>query len=213
MFNKSKITDIYTKKQLVFIGNEPNNGVYTMGKFRCRCGKVFLASIKAVKYGTQVSCGCVRKARSIASCTIHGATNTKEFNAWRAMQQRCYNKNSPAYKYYGARGICVSKRWRLSFVSFLKDMGLAPSKEHSIERKNNNGNYTKSNCIWATSKTQVLNRRNNVTFKYNGEVGNLEYWCAKTSINKSTIVSRLYTGKWNIWKAITTPIRNKNIKQ
>jgi len=74
------------------------------------------------------------------------------------MIQRCRNPKSPAYRYYGARGIDVCKRWRDSFVAFLSDMGPRPSRA-SIERRDNDGDYEPGNCYWATRKQQMRNTR------------------------------------------------------
>jgi hypothetical protein len=38
-------------------------------------------------------------------------------------------------------------------------MGRRPGPGYSIERKNNNGNYTPKNCIWATVLEQNRNKR------------------------------------------------------
>lgn len=79
------------------------------------------------------------------------------YNIWNAMKQRCFDKNYPPYERYGGRGITVCKRW-LVFQNFLDDMGHKP-EGLSIDRKNNDGNYCKSNCRWATPKEQADNRR------------------------------------------------------
>lgn len=75
------------------------------------------------------------------------------------MLTRCYIPASPDYKNYGGRGIEVCARWQNSFDAFVSDMGPKPTPEHSIERKNNDGNYDPNNCKWATSKEQQQNRR------------------------------------------------------
>ena len=74
------------------------------------------------------------------------------------MRQRCLNPNYHHYKDYGGRGISICTRWLDSFEAFLADMGRKPSQHHSLDRKNNNGNYNKHNCRWATSKEQASNR-------------------------------------------------------
>lgn len=77
------------------------------------------------------------------------------------MWQRCTNKKHKHWKHYGGRGIKVCKRWK-SYTNFLKDMGRKPSPRHSIERIKNDGNYQPSNCKWATTLEQSLNKRTSI---------------------------------------------------
>lgn len=79
---------------------------------------------------------------------------------WNGMKQRCYNKKDSSYYRYGGRGIMVCDRWLHSISNFIEDMGEKPSKEHSLDRINNYGNYEPNNCRWATKREQLLNRSN-----------------------------------------------------
>ena len=43
------------------------------------------------------------------------------YTRWNSMRNRCYNKNNPAYKHYGGRGIKVCDEWNkcpYGFVAF-----------------------------------------------------------------------------------------------
>lgn len=119
----------------------------------CHCGKVFIG--KSVK--RRHSCGC-----SDLTTATHGHSRdgklTTEYNSWRAMIARCTNPNNNRFYRYGGRGIKVCDRWLHSFENFLADMGNKPTPRHTVERKNNSGNYEPSNCVWATYLEQRHNR-------------------------------------------------------
>lgn len=92
------------------------------------------------------------------------------YSTWVNMLDRCLNIDSASYSDYGGRGIKICVKWRNSFEAFALDMGIPPSPDCTIDRKNNDGNYEPGNCRWATRSEQMKNRRK---FKTNttGEVG------------------------------------------
>lgn len=75
----------------------------------------------------------------------------------------CYNPQHKKYADWGGRGIRVCDRWNPlaggSYANFLADMGRKPGPKYSIDRRDNDGDYTPENCHWATLHEQSTNQR------------------------------------------------------
>jgi len=88
----------------------------------------------------------------------HGMYKSITYSSWRSMIHRCTNVKGRQYPDYGGRGITVHEDWR-KFENFLADMGERPSRDYSLDRIDNDGNYEPSNCRWATRSEQQKNKR------------------------------------------------------
>lgn len=196
-------------QKLQLVGVHFRRGGRTFGFYKCQCGTVSKIRVDHVKSGLIKSCGCLQSIRMRELKTKHGhckrGARTSEFSSWVSMRQRCLDKNSKAWPRYGGRGIKICDRWLDSFENFLADMGKKPSPLHSIERKDNNGNYGPDNCIWATAKEQANNRRSNHKVELDGKNLTLSQWSSETGIPMGTISVRLRQG-WPERESIFTPV-------
>lgn len=178
--------------RLIVISEAPVRLQKTYWNCLCDCGNKCKVWGSALKTGQTQSCGCLQKQRLSESVFKHGISNkTPEYRAWVNMKTRCYREIGNDYKDYGARGIRVCDRWLNSFVNFLADMGKKPSKLHSIERNNTDGDYEPNNCCWAIEDVQVRNKRNNVWIEYKGERKILTDWARYFGVDQGNLAASL----------------------
>ena len=117
------------------------------------------------------------------------------YGSWYAMKQRCDNSNNLSYKNYGGRGISYPESWK-SFEGFRLDMGSSYKKRLTLDRIDNNSDYSFDNCRWATRQEQAENKRCNIVVEYAGQKRTLlEWWkYLKMDISYNTLRNRFYTG-------------------
>lgn len=180
-------------------------------KCLCDCGNSKTVRRSSLTQEFTKSCGCL--AKELSSLRLrgkkyslkHGMRNTITYSSWQRMRNRCGNKNTPDFKYYGARGITVCDRWD-DFINFFEDMGECPVG-FSIDRIDNNNGYSPENCRWSNHHAQMNNTRMNVFIKFKGETLTISQWATRLGINKSTLSSRISKLGWTNERALTMPAR------
>lgn len=88
---------------------------------------------------------------------------TKLYQKWSKIKDRCNNSKSKDYKYYGYLGVKVFEEWSINFQSFY-EWSLTNGYKNGlqIDRIDNKGNYEPSNCRWVTAEQNCQNRSTNV---------------------------------------------------
>jgi hypothetical protein len=119
------------------------------------------------------------------------------------MRDRCSNPSSRQYCDYGGRGIKVDPRWQ-SFVNFNQDMGSSYAEGLTIERIDNDGDYTKQNCTWIPRKDQLTNTRRNIYLTLGSETKMLTVWARELGMSYQALHKRIKNG-WPLQNALTTP--------
>lgn len=203
--------------------NRGNNYSVRQALFLCKCGNKFEADIANVRSKNTTSCGCVKKEEFIKRLTKHGfctagSSKHPNYKIWTGIRARCSNSNEPVYKHYGGRGIKICQRWsdlETGFLNFTEDIGIRPSKNHSVDRKDVNGNYScgnckeciknnwAANCRWATYKEQARNKRNNQNISFNNKTQCIAAWAEELGITSGALSRRIEL--WGMDKALSTP--------
>jgi hypothetical protein len=173
-----------------------NDGSKTRVRYKCQClcGNKCTVRADHLRSGATQSCKCLNKEVTSAISSTHGMSGTSEYVIWSGMISRCFNPSKRAFPDYGGRGITVCERWRNSFSNFYSDMGPRPSRWHSIDREDNDGNYEPGNCRWATRSEQNRNRRDNHLVTVNGVTRCVGEWSELTGIHPEVIRKRLRRG-------------------
>lgn len=134
------------------------------------------------------------KARTSQKRNARSLSKLNEHSIWLKIRSRCYRHGDKSFPRYGGRGIVMSEEWRTCFFTFLSDIGPRPSTQHSVDRIDNNGNYCKDNCRWATATEQQNNRRANKTIAHDGQTLTIAEWSRVTGIFVKTIAYRRRMG-------------------
>jgi len=147
--------------------------------------------------------GYVFCSKSCGSYKHGGHKNQEaEYSSWGAMKNRCNNLKHESYSRYGGRGITYDPRWE-KYEQFLADMGKKPMPKMELERIDNDKNYYKENCRWATHKEQTRNRggkRATRLYTFEGKTMCIADWAKEVGISPQSMQKRL-NKDWPLEKA------------
>ena len=173
----------------------------------CECQKVVIVQGPHLKDGSTKSCGCYNNEIRSSSHTIHKLSNSKFYNTYIHMWDRCVNIHSKYYKNYGRRGIKVCDEWRDLDVFVMWCFTQEPiPPNYTLDRKDNDGPYSPTNCHFVSKAAQSRNTRANIWIKIYEE--NLILKDAVTKYGKvgyKTAWKRISKNNWEPTKAILTP--------
>lgn len=196
-----KMVDITGKRYGRLVAVEFDHGDKGKAKYwrcKCDCGSEKVVAYTHLQSGGTSSCGCFKKERQPFANRTHGYSRrgSAEYHAWVGMRSRCGDPKNKDYPSYGGRGIKVCDAWS-DFQRFLDDVGARPSAEHSLDRIDVNGDYSRGNCRWATDRQQRMNKRNTVFIEVDGVQRSLIDVCQERGV--------LYPVAWRRWKAGHNP--------
>jgi hypothetical protein len=150
----------------------------------CECGKTSIVDGTKLRSGHTKSCGCLLGVERVN----HGKSHTHEYRIWAAVKQRCRNQKNEHFKNYGSRGIDICDEWAESFEEFLSGVGVCPSSDHTIDRKDTNKGYEPGNVRWATREENQRNLRKSKRWVVDGvEYESLSHASECTGSSKATI--------------------------
>jgi hypothetical protein len=158
----------------------------------CECGTTKTYVGANLRNGNTKSCGCVGREKASIYLkqlkTTHGRTDSGAWNSWRSMHDRCLRPLHKSFYRYGSIKIC--DRWLNNFIAFFDDMGERPIGT-TLDRIDNELNYSPDNCKWSSFKDQARNRRNSKKLTHNGETKTVAEWSEVLGIHPSTISKRI----------------------
>ena len=86
----------------------------------------------------------------------------------------------------------------------MADVGERPSKQYTLDRINNAGNYEPGNVRWATIERQNNNKTTNKRLTFRNETRTVKEWSTILDIPSYRIYSRLDDG-WSVEDTLSVP--------
>lgn len=157
---------------------------------RCDCGNEIVKTTRylhreELKYR---SCGCMSHLANVK----HGYSKSGErlYSIWEGMRWRS-NPKATHMKYYRKNNVKCCDEWN-DYENF-RNWALENGYEENLtlDRIDNNGDYSPNNCRWANVYVQANNRNTNTLVTVNGETKTISEWAKEKNINYSTLRSRV----------------------
>ena len=217
MINR-KIKDLTGQKfgKLTVIGLDDRGTRKTYWNCLCECGNIKSVRADSLQCGAIKSCGCLKKEQDKINLESPSVKKSREFgskyghirihNIWANMKSRCFNPKDARYTDYGGRGIKVCDEWKNDFFAFYKwAMENGYSENLTIDRIDNDGDYTPSNCRWVSRKVQSLNKSTNRYITYNGQTKTITQWATDNNMPYYVLRKRIDILNWDFKRAISEP--------
>ncbi len=186
--------------------------------YECKCDCGTLRRIRAcLLIKKSRSCGCLRSILIAQKNTRHGHNRGKKqrahlYRLWSGMLQRCHNPRNSRYPAYGGRGIVVDPAWHTFSVFAAWAFASGYEETLQIDRCDNDGNYTPTNCRWVTNRENNRNKRNNHFITAFGVTQTVMAWALDprcSGVSPPTIVRRINVQGFSPEDAITKPRANR----
>ena len=161
---------------------------------KCECGNITISRSDGLLSGAKKSCGCLKNeisAINVSKNHKHKQSHTRIYTIWQGLKSRCYNPTNARYARYGGRGIKVCDEWLNDFTPFYEWALANGYKDNlTIDRIDNNGDYSPDNCRWADIKTQCNNRSSNINITIGNATKTLTEWCEIFELDSQMIHAR-----------------------
>lgn len=191
-------------ERLTVVSKElPDSTGSIIWKCKCECGKDVYARGNALRKGLVKSCGCYKKDILPTINTKYKDCPKRLYKIYYGMLGRCYSEGNSAYNNYGGRGIQVCSEWKNSFTSFWEwSINNGYSAKLSIDRKDNEAEYSPDNCRWVSDYEQSRNKRSSVFLTLNNKTLPIEIWAKDLNLKLSTLYTRKFRG-WSDHEILT----------